>query len=140
MLRYPVELTPDDENGGFLVGFPDMPFVHSVGDTLEEALREAVDGIESGIGHFFETRQPVPMPSAAKDGQHTVELPAVTVAKVLLHNEMIAQGIKKAELARRLDIAPPSVERIFNVRYKTRIETLEAAFKSVGRNMEIIMG
>ncbi|MCL2591148.1 MAG: type II toxin-antitoxin system HicB family antitoxin [Betaproteobacteria bacterium] len=139
MLRYPVELTPDDENGGYLIGFPDMPFVHSVGDTLEEALREAEDDIKSGIDRFFDTHQPVPLPSAAQEGQHTVELDAVTVAKVLLHNEMISQGIKKAELARRMDIAPPSVERIFNARHKTRIKTMETAFKSLGRNMQIII-
>ena len=95
--------------------------------------------VGGGIDHFFETRQPVPMPSAPEKGQYSVALPVTTVAKVLLHNEMLLQGIKKAELARRLDIVSPSVERIFNVRHKTRIETLEAAFKSIGRNMEISM-
>jgi DNA-binding CsgD family transcriptional regulator len=46
---------------------------------------------------------------------------------------MIAQGIKKAELARRLDIAPPSVERIFkrpaSRRWKPHSKALGATWK-----------
>jgi antitoxin HicB len=137
MLNYPVKLIPDAENGGFLVEFPDFPFVHSVGDTTEEALREAVDGLESGIELFFDERQPVPLPSRPKRGQYTVELPALAVAKVLLHNEMLAQGVKKAELARRLNIAPPNVERIFRVKHKTRIETVEAALNCLGKHLDL---
>ena len=135
-MRYPVILIPD-EHGGFVVEYPDFPFVHSVGDTEEEAMREALDGIESGIAFFFDERRPVPLPSKPKAGQKTVTLPAVEAAKVLLHNEMLAQGVKKAELARRLDLAPPSVERIFRVRHKTRFETLEAALACLGKRLDV---
>jgi antitoxin HicB len=135
-MRYPVELIPD-EQGGFVVEYPDFPFVHSAGDTKEEALREALDGIASGIAFFFDERRPVPLPSEPKAGQVTVMLSAVEAAKVLLHNEMLAQGVKKAELARRLDIAPPNVERIFRVRHKTRFETLEAALACLGKRLDV---
>ena len=135
-MRYPVVLIPD-EQGGFVVEYPDFPFVHSVGDTEEEAMREALDGLESGIAFFFDERRPVPLPSTPKAGQKTVTLPAVEAAKVLLHNEMLAQGVKKAELARRLDIAPPNVERIFRVRHKTRLETIEAAFECLGKRLNV---
>jgi antitoxin HicB len=136
-LRYPVESTPDARNGGFLVGFPDFPFVHSVGDTEEEALREAADGLESGIEFFFDERRPAPMPSVPKRGQPTVTLPALMASKVLLHNEMLRQGVKKAELARRMEMAPPNVERIFKLRYRTRIETVEAALACLGKRLDV---
>ncbi len=135
-MRYPFTLIPD-EQGGFVVDYPDFPFVHSAGDTEEEAMREALDGIESGIAFFFDERRPVPLPSKPKKGQRTLTLPAVTAAKVLLHNEMLAQGVKKAELARRLDVAAPNVERIFRVRHKTRFETLEAALACLGKRLDI---
>ncbi|MCL2102849.1 MAG: type II toxin-antitoxin system HicB family antitoxin [Syntrophorhabdaceae bacterium] len=135
-MRYPVILIPD-EQGGFVVEYPDFPFVHSAGDTEEEALREALDGVESGIAFFFDERLPVPLPSKPKAGQKTVVLPVVVAAKVLLHNEMLAQGVKKAELARRLNIAPPNVERIFRVRHKTRFETIEAALACLGKRLEL---
>ena len=135
-MRYPVILIPDEKDG-FVVEYPDFPFVHSVGDTEEEALREALDGIESGIALFFDERRPVPMPSKPKKGQKTVLLPAVVAAKVLLHNEMLAQGVKKAEIARRLNLAPSNVERIFRVRHKTRFETVEAALLCLGKRLDV---
>ncbi|GHU31196.1 hypothetical protein AGMMS50256_19310 [Betaproteobacteria bacterium] len=137
MLNYPIELIPDKENGGFLVEFPDFSFVHTVGDTLEEALSEASDALESGLQIFFEERRPVPAPSRPKRGQHTVALPALVVAKVLLHNEMLSQGVKKAELARRMNMAPPNVERIFRLKNKTRIETVEAALSCLGKHIDL---
>jgi antitoxin HicB len=134
-VRYPVTLEIDET--GVLVGCPDIPEMHSVGDTVDEALREAVDGLESAIDIYFDERRPVPAPSKAGRGQATVALPALVVGKVLLHNEMLAQGVKKAELARRLNIAPPNVERIFNVRHKTRIETIEAALLALGKRLDV---
>jgi antitoxin HicB len=135
-MRYPVVLIPD-EKCGYVVEYPDFPFVHSVGDTEEEAMREALDGIESGIALYFDEKKPVPLPSNPEAGQKMVTLPAVVAAKVLLHNEMLAQGVKKAELGRRLNIAPPNVERIFRIRHKTRLETLEAALLCLGKRLDL---
>ena len=138
MLRYPVTLDTDDmENTGILVECPDIPCMHSVGFTVDEALHEAVDGLESAIEIYFDEHRPVPMPSKPSRGQKTVALSLLVAAKVLLHNEMLAQGVKKAELARRLNIAPPSVERIFSARHKTRIETVEAAMRCLGKSFNL---
>lgn len=38
-----MELTPDIEEGGFVVSFPDLPGCMSVGDTVEEAYTNAID-------------------------------------------------------------------------------------------------
>ena len=64
-------------------------------------------------------------------------LPALVASKVFLHNEMLRQGIKKAELARRMDMAPPNVERIFKLRYRTRIESIEAALACLGKRLDV---
>ncbi|MDR1062819.1 MAG: type II toxin-antitoxin system HicB family antitoxin [Azoarcus sp.] len=134
-MRYPVTL--DIEAVGVLAGCPDIPEMHSVGDTVEEALKEAADGLESAIEIYFDARRPVPLPSRAARGQKTVAISALTAAKVLLHNEMLAQNVKKADLARALQIAPSNVERIFRVRHKTRIETLEAALGCMGKHLDV---
>jgi antitoxin HicB len=134
-MRYPITVQIDQS--GILIGCPDIPEMHSAGSTLEEALREAVDGLESAVEIYFDARRPVPFPSPLQKGQHAVALSALTASKVLLHNEMLAQGVRKADLARRLNIAPPSVERIFRVSHKTRIETLEAALASLGKYLEV---
>jgi antitoxin HicB len=134
-MRYPVTL--DIDRDGVLVGCPDIPKMHSVGDTEDEALLEAEDGLESAIEIYFDQHVPVPLPSRPTRGQRTVEVSALTSAKILLHNEMLAQGVKKADLARALCIAPSNVERFFRVRHKTRIETLEAALRFLGKHLDI---
>lgn len=40
MLKYPITLTPDS-NGTYLVGFPDFPEAHSVGDDTADARPES---------------------------------------------------------------------------------------------------
>ena len=44
MLAYPYILTPDD-NGTFLVTFPDIPEAAAVGEDEETAAIEALDGL-----------------------------------------------------------------------------------------------
>lgn len=99
MLNYPVNLIPDEESQSVIVEFPDLPFCHSAGDDEDEALLNARDAIESALEIYFDEKRPVPMPSAPAPGQKAVHLPALITAKVLLWNEMQAQGVRKAELA-----------------------------------------
>ena len=42
-LPYKMELIPDKYEGGFVVSFPELPGCLSVGETAEEALRNAED-------------------------------------------------------------------------------------------------
>lgn len=135
-MLYPVNLTKDT-NGQFLATVPDVPEVAAVGGNEAEALRDTVHALETALDFYFDDRRPVPLPSKAKRGQATVSLPAMVASKVLLHNEMVAQNVRKAELARRMHIAPPNVERIFNLKHNTKIETVEAALAALGKHLEV---
>lgn len=137
MLNYPVTLLPDEETKSILVDFPDLPFCHSVGDDEAEALLNAQDAIEAAIEIYFEQRRPVPMPSAPQPDQPVVAVPALVSAKVLLWNEMLAQGVRKSELALRLGCQMPQVERLLNLRHHTRIEQIEAALARLDCRLEI---
>ena len=52
-----MELTPDPDQGGYVVSFPDLPGCLSYGETIEEAVKNAADAkaawlkaaIEDGI-------------------------------------------------------------------------------------------
>lgn len=138
-MQYPVELTRDT-NGQYLVTFPDIPEAITAGDTLEEARQHAVEALETTLDFYFEDRREVPAPSRPQRGQQSVTLPTLAAAKVLLHNEMVSQNVRKAELARRLDIAPPNIERIFKLKHNTKIETIEAALEALGKHLEVRVG
>lgn len=136
MLNYPVILTPDT-NGSLLVTFPDLPEAASVGDDEDEALLNALDALETAVEIYFDERRPVPLPSKARKGQPVVTLPALVASKVLLWNEMLAQNVRKAELARRLNVHMPQIDRLFDLRHSSKIEFVEQALQALGKRLEV---
>ncbi len=136
-MKFPVILTPDNEEGGFVVTFPDIPEAITQGDTLQEALEMAQGALEAALEFYFEDKRAVPLPSKPKRGQHMIELPASLSAKVLLLNEMVTQNIRPAELARRLNTTPQEVNRLTNLRHTSRIDGIAAALQAMGRRLEI---
>jgi len=137
MFMYPVTLTPDEADGGFVVTFVDIPEAITQGDTEAEALAAAKDALESALDFYFEDKRAVPAPSKAKRGQNVIELPASLSAKVLLLNEMVTQDVRPAELARRLNTTPQEVTRLTNVRHTTRIDGIAAALQALGKHLDM---
>jgi len=136
MLSYPVNLELDTNNS-YLVTFPDIPEAISAGDDEDEALLNALDALESAIEIYFDEKRELPMPSKPKKGQPVVILPALVVSKVLLANEMLRQGVRKAELARRLNVHMPQVDRLLNPRHSSKLEAIEAALLALGKRLSI---
>ena len=136
MLIYPVTLTPDTNNS-LLVGFPDFPEANSVGDGVEEALLNAADALETALEVYFDQRRPVPMPSRVGATGYAVELPALAVAKVLLWNEMHAQRLRKADVARMLNVHMPQIDRLFDLWHSSKLEFVEQAAKALGKKLTI---
>ncbi len=135
-MRYPVRLEAAEE-GGFVVTFFDIPEAITQGEDVEDALRHAADVLESAIDWYIEEGKPVPTPSKPKRGQRVVELPVSYAAKILLLNEMAAQKVRPAELARRLKVTRQEVNRLIDSRHATKIDSIAAALKALGKTMEI---
>ena len=136
MFDYPVILTPDD-NDTVLVTFPDVPEAITFGADTDEALLQAVDALETGLSFYVEGRKPLPAASRAKRGQHTVRPSVLECAKLGVYQAMTEQGIKKAELARRLGWHMPQVDRLFDLKHASRFDQLEAAARALGRHIEV---
>lgn len=137
MFRYPVTLTRDEIDGGFVVTFVDIPEAITQGNTEAEALAAAKDALESALDFYFEDKRPVPVPSKAKRGQKVIELSASLSAKVLLLNEIIMQHVRPADLARRLNTTPQAVNRLINLQHTTRIDGIDAALQALGKRLEL---
>ncbi|RKR45896.1 type II toxin-antitoxin system HicB family antitoxin [Paraburkholderia sp. BL17N1] len=136
MLRYPALFDPD-EGGGFVVTFRDVPEAITQDDTLEEARSMAADALLTAMDFYFEDKRPVPAPSKAKKGEELIALPASVSAKILLLNEMIAQGVTPSELARRLGTRPQDVNRIVDLKHTTKIDTIADALSALGKSLEL---
>jgi antitoxin HicB len=136
MLLYPYTLTPDT-NGSLFVQFPDVPEALTAGDDADEAALNAIDALEAAFEIYFDEKRQIPMPSKAKKGQPVVALPALVTAKVLLTNELLTQGVRKSELARRLGVHMPQVDRLLDLRHSSKIEQIEAALNLLGKRLEV---
>ena len=66
-----------------------------------------------------------------------MELPTSLAAKVLLLNEMAAQKVRPAELARRLQVKPQEVTRLIDLHHTSKIDRIALALKALGKTMEI---
>ena len=73
-MRYPVHLEPEEE-GGFVVTFPDIPEAITQGEDEAAALLHAADALETALDFYFDAQRTVPTPSKPRRGQRVVELP-----------------------------------------------------------------
>lgn len=135
MLAYALRITPDTV--GLMSTCRDLPEFVGVGDTVEDACRLAVEGLETTIGIYIDERRPVPMPSAPEPGEHAVYVPALTATKALLSNAMIEAGWRKADLARALGVHPPQVDRLLDVNHHSKLDQIEAALLALGRRLVV---
>lgn len=135
MTQYPVSLKP--EGSRILVAFPDFPNIHTYGDDQTEALARAVDALETYLMGMIEDREPIPQPRRARSGRRFITLPALTEAKLELYRQMRAEGIGKADLARRLHCHLPQIDRLLDLGHASRFDQVEQALLAVGKRLTI---
>jgi antitoxin HicB len=135
MFDYPVTLTPDDDT--VLVTFADVPEAITFGADEDEALLNAIDALETGLSFYVDARKSLPAVSQPAAGQKTVRPSALECAKLGVYQAMTEQGIKKAELARRLGWHMPQVDRLFDLRHASKLDQIEAAAIVLGRHIEV---
>lgn len=138
MFDYPVTIH-EDENPGVAVTCDDLPEFNSAGDDVADALRESVDGIETALSIYVDQRRVIPEASNPKPGQHVVRLPAVTVAKIILWNEMMARDMRKADLCRLLGIAQTQGDRLVDFLHTSKMEAIENALAALGKRLEVVV-
>jgi len=135
MFDYPVTLTPDGAT--VLVTFKDIPEAITFGVNKDEALLHAIDALETGLSFYVDARKQLPVASKPKRGQKTVRPSALESAKLGVYQAMTEQGIRKAELARRIGWHTPQVDRLFDLRHASRLDQIEAVARVLGRQLEV---
>lgn len=132
-MDYPVKLAKDD-NGTYLVTSPDFSELVTFGEDKDDALSYAVSAFEEAIAARISHNEDIPEPS---NGKLRVYIPALTAAKAMLYQSMRRQGVHKAELARRLNQPRQQVDRLVNVKHKSKLDQIERAFAALDVRIEI---
>ena len=136
MAQYQAEF--NSEGDVIVVTFPDLGYGATQGATEAEAMEMAEDFLVMALGDLIKHGRAVPEAITRRGRKYRwIKLPALAGIKVELYREVKASGTRKAELARRLGISRGNVDRLFDLRYNTRLELLESAFTVLGRRLLI---
>ncbi|MGZ9738063.1 type II toxin-antitoxin system HicB family antitoxin [Pseudomonas sp. GNP012] len=127
----------EDTCPGLAVYCRDLPLLNSYGDDREHAISEAVDAIETTLSIFVDQRQAIPAASPPVAGEEVIHLPAVTVAKIVLWNEMMARDMRKADLCRLLGLAQTQGDRLVDFLHTSKMEQLENALAALGKRLKV---
>ncbi|HJM44016.1 MAG: hypothetical protein QGF68_10575 [Nitrospinota bacterium] len=65
-----------------------------------------------------------------------MSLPALVAFKVALYRQMKAQGVNRAELARRLGWKLEQVARVLDPYHESKMSNMEMAFKTLGLEVD----
>jgi antitoxin HicB len=136
MMAYRVKLK-QDSNGTILVTAPDFPELTTYGEDREDALSRAVGAFEEAIEARISAREPVPEPSKGKASDPRVTLPAQAAVKVLLYQQMHKAGVRKSDLARRMDLHRQEIDRLLDLNHATSLARIEKAFATLGKTLDI---
>lgn len=132
---YPVDVE-QDEDGRFVVSFPDIEEALTDGATLMEALEESQDALDEALAGRINHGEPIPEPSKPKKGASCVTPSAQMAAKAALYIATQELGItKKVELARRLEIDEKEARRLLDPHHKTKLPRIEAAIAALGKHL-----
>lgn len=125
----------DNGEGGFIAHFRDVPEAVTESWSLDELKEDALDALITAIDFYMKDGRKFPTPSELQTGEMAVDLPASVVAKVLLLNTMVEANVRPADLARKMHIKPQEVTRITDIKHSTKIDTLQKAFKALGKEL-----
>jgi antitoxin HicB len=135
---YPVTLTPDEEDGGLVVTFEDLPEAITQGETTAEALAQAADALEEAIAGRIRRGDPIPEPSPGTD-LWRVPVPAQTAAKAALYLALHETRTSKSELAARLGCDEKEVRRLLDPRHPSKLPRIQKALASLGKGLAVTL-
>ncbi|MBF0130690.1 MAG: hypothetical protein HQL33_11930, partial [Alphaproteobacteria bacterium] len=101
-----------DEDGFWLVTFPDVPEAGTDDREKSVALAASVDALTVALEGYIADRRAIPQPTAPAPEQAIISLPPLVAAKVALYEAMRGRGISNVDMARRLGVTETVVRRL----------------------------
>ena len=136
---YPATLSPDEDDGGFVVTFADLPEAITQGDDMGDALRQGADCLEEAIAGRIRRHDEIPAPSGIGASGYAIALSAQMAAKAALYLAWSRSGITQVELATRLHCDEKAVRRLLDPRHASKLSRLESALAALGQQLVVGM-
>jgi antitoxin HicB len=136
---YPVVLTPDDEDGGVVVSFPDLPEAITQGEDEITALEEAADALEEALAGRIRRGDEIPQPSRPRRGQRAVVPAPLMAAKAALYLMLRDSGLTRSALARMLHCDVREVRRLLDPKHPSKLPRISRALAALGGRLELML-
>ena len=131
---FPCNFTLDEyeNDGGFVVQFPDVQGATCGGKTFKECIILAEDCLVVMLEAYIDRQKELPTPSPWVEGQELVGVQPLIAAQLDLYTAMREQNITTADLARRLGITKKATAKLLLLDYNTRLGEVNRALAAVG--------
>ena len=133
---YPAELERD-EDGRYVITFPDFGWGATDGETHEEALGEAQDLLRELLATTIREGNAPPSPSKASSQRPSVTPPISIALKAALYDATHESGLSQRQLARNLDDAENELRRMLNPDHATKTSTLDSVLRRLGKRVSV---
>lgn len=137
--NYPAEIERD-EDGRFVVTFPDFGWGATDGATPDEALAEAQDLLRELIATTIREGQALPEPSRASKRRPLVVPPLQIALKAAFYEAYRETNLSQRRLARDLAVTESEVRRMLNPDHATKAGTIDAVLRQLGRCVSLSVG
>jgi antitoxin HicB len=135
---YPANFDQDND-GGYVVTFPDIPEAITQGDNLGEALINAADALDEAVCAYIDAGIALPTAGWKKSEQRQIATPVQTVLKYYLRNAMKDQGTSNVQLAALLEVNEKVVRRMTDLNHNTKLDSLQAGLLVLGTQPVVTM-
>ena len=137
--NYPAEVERD-EDGRYVVAFPDFGWGATDGATRNEALAEARDLLRELIAATMREGKNLPKRSGVATHQTLVVPPVPIALKAALYEAFREVGVSQRRLARDLDVAESEVRRMLNPDHATKAAIMDHALRMLGKRVSVTVG
>ena len=131
---YKAIVTPDPD-GGFLIGFADVPEAITAGEDRREAMTNAREALGLALRGILKSGRNLPQPNATEGVPVAVD--ANIAAKLAVVLAFRKAGISKSELARRLGKTENEARRILDPDHTSKIGLLQEALRVLGHEIVV---
>ncbi len=137
LFAFPARLVADQEDGGFVVTFPDLPEAITQGETKAQCLSEASDCLAEAIAARIDEEMVIPLPSSRTNQQYLIPVPIEIAWKAEVYSAMWQYRITTSRLASWLDVDKEKIRRLINPRYTIDQKFAERALQTILKQLEI---
>ncbi len=129
--RYTLE---PQENGWWLLRFPDIPEALTEGETEEETKSNALDCVIAALEGYMKANRPIP--KGLFSGARAV-LPSLVTAKLAVYATMLDRGWSRVKLAEELGTPENSVRRLLDLRHSSHMWVIDEALAKMNASLSI---